>query len=196
MPDFSGQGPGAVKFDQLRKELIETLKHAANIRNLSQGEWIIVTVIGQGRQSGEFYPYFYRDDYEYEDDATRSEDSTSRRRPRRPSRREGGGMMGGTYGGMGGYGGYGSYGGYGGGTAGFGGGMGGYGGGVYYGGTAGFGGGMGGYGGMGGMAGYGEMGFPPAAVLTIRAKKSDVDDFAKDELDFDQFQEMVEIFTY
>jgi hypothetical protein len=57
----------------------------------------------------------------------------------------------------------------------------------------GYGGGMGGF---GGMAGYGEMSLPSAAVLTIRAKKSDVDDFAKDELDFEEFQETVEIFTY
>jgi len=48
--------------------------------------------------------------------------------------------------------------------------------------------------GMGGM--YGEMDFPSTTILTIRAKKTDVSDFARDELDFDQFQEMVEIFTY
>ncbi len=197
LPGFSEQNPGLVKFDQLKKELIETLKHAANIRNLTPDEWVIVTVIGQGRQPGEFYPYSYRDnyeDYEYEDDAARSEASTSRRGSRRPSRREGGGMMGG----MGGYGGgmMGGMGGYGGGMGGFSGsmygGMGGYGGGMY-GGMGGYGGGMGGF---GGMAGYGEMGLPSAAVLTIRAKKADVDDFAKDELDVEEFQDTVEIFTY
>lgn len=196
MPGFSDLGFGLVKFDQLKKELIETLKHAANIRNLTPDEWIIVTVIGQGRQSGEFYQFrtvdpFLYEDYEYEDDAAASEPSTSRRRPRRPSRREGGGMMGGMYGGMGGYGGYGSYGGYGG----YGGGMGGYGGGGYgYGAMGGYGGGMGMGMGVGGM--YGGMGFPTATILTIRAKKSDVSDFARGELDFDQFQETVEIFTY
>ena len=77
---------------------------------------------------------------------------------------------------------------------------GGFGGGVYGGGgfgggmMGGYGGGMGGYGIGGGS--YGEMGPPSATVLTIRAKKSDVDDFARDELDFEEFQEMVEIFTY
>ena len=73
------------------------------------------------------------------------------------------------------------------------GGGGGFGGGVYGGG--GFGGGimMGGY---GGMAGYGEMGPPSATILTIRAKKSDVDGFAKGEFDFEQFQQKVETFTY
>ena len=188
MPGFSGQGPGLVKFDQLKKELIETLKHAANIRNLTPDEWIILTVIGQGRQPGGFYEDYYRSA------APRSRTS----RDRRSSRGEaevgayGGGMVGGMSMGMGGMAGMG---GYGGGMGGYGGGMGGYGGGM-----GGFGGGMmGGFGGgvmMGGMAGYGEMGLPSATVMTIRAKKTDVDDFAKDELDFEQFQETVEIFTY
>lgn len=84
-------------------------------------------------------------------------------------------------GGMGGMGMMGGMGGYGGG---FGGGM--------YGGMGGYGGGMGGF----GIGGYGGMGFSSATILTIRAKKSDVDDFVRDELDFDQFQETVEIFTY
>jgi hypothetical protein len=48
--------------------------------------------------------------------------------------------------------------------------------------------------GMGGM--YGGMGFPSSTILTIRAKKSDVSDFATGELDFEQFQETVEIFNY
>ncbi len=57
---------------------------------------------------------------------------------------------------------------------------------------------MGGYGGgiRGGMRGYGEMSVPSTTVLTIRAKKSDVDAFAKGELDFEQFQQKVQIFMY
>jgi len=43
---------------------------------------------------------------------------------------------------------------------------------------------------------YGEMGPPSATVLTIRAKKSDVDAFAKGELDFEQFQQNIKMFTY
>ena len=170
MPSFSEQEPGLVKFDQLKKEIIETLKHAANIRNITPDEWIIVTVIGHGRQPSEFYEDYYRSA------TTRSRTSRDRRSSRRsrPSRGEaeagayGGGMIGGMSMGMGG-------------MAGMGGmtGMGGYGGGM-----------------MGGMAGYGEMSLPSATVLTIRAKKTDVDDFAKDELDFEEFQETVEIFTY
>ena len=71
---------------------------------------------------------------------------------------------------------------------------GGFGGGVY-GGGGGFGGGSLGGGGFGGGS-YGEMGPPSATILTIRAKKSNVDIFAKGELDFEQFQQKVEIFTY
>jgi len=202
MPGFSGQGPGLVEFDQLKGELIETLKHAANIRNLSPSEWIIITVIGQGRQSDMIYEYeLWKDQM--------SETSG----PRQPSSSKEGGMMGG----MGGYGGgmiggmsmgmggMAGMGGYGGGMGGYGGGgyggMGGYGGGMM-GGMAGYDEMMGGMGRMGGMAGmgmggmYGEMGFPSTTILTIRAKKSDVDDFARDELDFEEFQETVEIFTY
>jgi hypothetical protein len=48
---------------------------------------------------------------------------------------------------------------------------------------------------MGGME-YGETGSASTTVLTIRAKKSDVDDFAKGEIDFEQFQQKVDIFTY
>ena len=84
--------------------------------------------------------------------------------------------------------------------------MGGYGGSVSggYGGGAmggGYGGSMGGrmYSGggmMGGMGGNVETGVLPATVLTIRAKKSDVDTFAKDEIDYQQFQQKVQILMY
>jgi len=210
MSGFSGQGPSLVEFDQLKKELIETLKHAANIRNLTPDEWVIVTVIGQGRQGGVMY--FSNEPLGAA--APRSNYSSSYSASEHSASSEGGGYAASSSsgiagGGMGGYGG-GMMGGYGGGMMGgygdYGGGMGGYGGGMM-GGMGGYGGGMGGYGGgMGGMAGmgmgmgmggmYGEMDFPSTTILTIRAKKTDVSDFARDELDFDQFQEMVEIFTY
>ncbi len=184
MPGFSGQGPGLVKFDQLKKELIETLKHAANIRNLTPDEWIILTVIGQGRQPGEFYEDYYRSA------APMSNYSSSYSASEQSASSEGGGYAASRSSGVAG--GYGGMGGMGGGIGGMSrgrGGMGGFGGGMM--------GGMAGYGEMmGGMAGYGEMSLPSATVMTIRAKKTDVDDFARDELDFDQFQEMVEIFTY
>ena len=41
-----------------------------------------------------------------------------------------------------------------------------------------------------------EIGFSSPMVLTIRVKKSDVDAFAKGELDFDEFRKRVQIFTY
>ncbi|MFH1883291.1 MAG: hypothetical protein ABIL62_11330, partial [Planctomycetota bacterium] len=150
------------KIDQLKTELIKTLKHAANIRNLKPDEWIILTVIGQGRQPGEFHEDYYRSA------APRSRTSGRRR----SSSSEGGGLggFGGSYSAAGGSVSYGA--GYAGSSAG------------------GYGGGM-----MGGMV-YSEMAPPSATVLTIRAKKSDVDDFAKGEFDFEQFQQKVEIFTY
>ena len=68
--------------------------------------------------------------------------------------------------------------------------MGGMGGGVMMGGGMGM--------GMGGMYSedYSGTGSASTTVLTIRAKKSDVDDFAKGEIDFEQFQKKVDIFTY
>ena len=187
MPGFSGQGPGLVKFDQFKKELIETLKHAANIRNITPDEWIIVTVIGQGRQPGEFYEDYYRS-------ATPRSRTSTLRRPRRPSSGAGSsyGGGGGLYGGMGGFGGGYSIsgrtsGGMAGGMMGGMGMSGGMGMGAMYGED---------YGMMGGRGVYGEMGPPSATVMTIRAKKSDVSYFATGEQPFDQFQETVEIFTY
>ncbi|MGB2876582.1 MAG: hypothetical protein WBB97_00915 [Dehalococcoidales bacterium] len=202
MQGFSGQGPGLVEFDPFKRELIETLKHAANIRNLSPDEWIIVTVIGQGRQGGVMY--FSNEPLgaaaprsNYSSSYSESEQSVSSEEggyaASRSSGVAGGGMGGYGRGMMGGMGGYGR------------GMMGGYGGGMM-GGMAGHDEMMGGMGRMGGMAGmgmgmgmggmYGGTGFPSTTILTIRAKKSDVSDFARGELDFDQFQEMVEIFNY
>jgi len=153
-----GSGPSeeynSQMVEELKRDLITTLKHAANIRGVKADEWIILTVIGGGRQSGGVF--------------------TGR-----------GFMMGG----MGGYGGM-MGGGYGvsGGSSGSGGGgmMGGMGGGMM--------GGMGG--GMGAMGGFAETNVSPATVLTIRAKKSDVDAFASGEQDFEQFRQKVQIFTY
>ncbi|MHC4145833.1 MAG: hypothetical protein ACYSWW_13125 [Planctomycetota bacterium] len=153
--------------EELKRDLIATLKHAANVRNVQPNEWVILTVIGGQRQfSMGFGPNFP------------TGVGTSR------SRSSGRGA--GSSGGMGG----------------FGGGMGGFGGG----GSSGFV--VGGYGGMGGMMGagmggmYGGMGTysgtisSASTVLTIRAKKSDVDGFAKEELDFEQFEKKVQIFMY
>jgi hypothetical protein len=146
--------------EELKRDLITTLKHVANIRGVQPDELVILTVIGGGRQAGGF---------------------------------GGRGFMMGGMGGM--YGGTSSGGMMGGG--GMGGGMmgdmgGGIGGGMMGGGM---GGGMMG-GGMSSMGGFVEMGVSPATVLTIRAKKSDVDAFAKGEQDFEQFRQKVQIFTY
>jgi len=149
--------------EELKRDLITTLKHAANIRGVLSDELVILTVIGGGRQSG-----------------------------------GGGFMMGGMGGMMGG--GYGVSGGSSGSSSrGMMGGMS----------SGGMGGGMMG-GGMGGMAGSsmggqafgggvmmgGGMGGSSATVLTIRAKKSDIDDFAEGQQDFEQFRQKVQTFTY
>jgi hypothetical protein len=128
--------------EELKRDLITTLKHAANIRGVQAEELVILTVIGGGRQSRGVYG--------------------------------GGGYM------MGGMGGASVSGG----------------GGMMGGGMSGsMGGGMM-SGGMGGMSSPGEMSVSPATVLTIRAKKSDIDAYAKGELDFEQFNQKVDIFTY
>jgi hypothetical protein len=180
------QESGLLKIEELKTELIKTLKHAANIRNMKPDEWVILTVIGKGRQSGEFYEEYYRSA------APRSRTSTYGRSSSgggggygysapggsvsysrgKSSGGGGGGMVGGMPMGMGGYGG-------------------GYGmeydemGGMEY-----------GDGSMEYGEDYGEMPSPSVTVLTIRTKKSDVDAFAKGELDFEQFQQKVQIFTY
>jgi hypothetical protein len=51
-------------------------------------------------------------------------------------------------------------------------------------------------GGMGSMMGGVAMGSFPSTVLTIRAKKSDVDAFAKGEQTFEQFQQKVTVLLY
>jgi hypothetical protein len=145
--------------EELKRDLITTLKHAANIRGAKPNEWIILTVIGSGRLAGGF---------------------------------GGGGFM---MGGMGGYGGgmgggYSSSYGVSGGSSGY---IGGMGGGMGGGMVGGMGGGMGGF---SDMKVYNETGVAPATVLTIRAKKSDIDAFAKGELDYEQFRQKVQIFTY
>jgi hypothetical protein len=63
--------------------------------------------------------------------------------------------------------------------------------------SGGMGAGMGaGMGGGGSFSGFVTTASSPSTVLTIRAKKSDVDDFARDVSDFEQFQEKVTVLTY
>ncbi len=153
----SGHDYDSQMVEELKKELVEALKHASNIRNIEPDEWVILTVIGGQRQPGMTF---------------------------------GGGMSG--------FGGSARMGGSSGGT--MMGGSGGYGGGGFV---------MGGYGGTGGMVGssmgggmYGGMGtFGPApvsssTVLTIRAKKANVDEFAKGQVNLEEFGKLVQIFTY
>jgi hypothetical protein len=50
-------GPGEMDFNQFRDDLLQTLRHAANIRNIEPNEWVILTVIGQSGEGfqGGFY---------------------------------------------------------------------------------------------------------------------------------------------
>ena len=172
-PD-SARDNGRQMVEELKAELVRTLRHATNIRNIAPDEWVILSVTGTGRQSGSMMMGGWR---MYGGSSTRSEMSSS-------------GRIGGSGGGMGSSGG-GMMGGMGGGS---GGGMG-AGGGMMGGTGGGFGGAMGG-GMYGGMGGYVEMDPGPATVLTIRAKKSDVDAFAKSETDFEQFRQKVQFLMY
>jgi hypothetical protein len=153
--------------EELKAELIRTLKHAANIRNLMPDEWVILSVTGRGPQSGMGMMSGL---------GGFSQSSSSRSRVSSSSSVSGygGGGMGG-YGGSirGGFGGSAMGGGYGSSS------MGGYGGGT-----------------MGGMGRNAETGIPPATIMTIRAKKSDVDAFSEGELDFEQFRQKVQILMY
>jgi hypothetical protein len=148
--------------EELKKELVQALKHASNIRNVKPDEWIILTVIGGQRQFGAGFGGVLP----MGGSMSRSQSST---------------RGGASAGGMGGYSsssGYttSSYGGAGG---------------IMYGGMEGYTGGM-----YGEMAPPNKTAFSSSTVLTIRAKKSDVDDFAKGALDFDQFQKKVTILMY
>jgi len=153
-------GPGGLprqtderSFEQLRQDLLDTLRHAANIRHIEPNEWVLVTV------------------------TSRSEAAAG----------GGGGMMGGfgMAGGMGG-GGYSSSlggGGYGGGAYGGGGG----GGGFVMGSRA-----------PGGRSAIRSLQTSPgsARVLTMQAKKSDIDAFARGGFDVELFRQRVKVFTY
>jgi len=144
--------------EELKKELVEALKHASNIRNIEPDEWVILTVIGGQRQFGMGFG-----------GGLPAGGGMSGFRSSSGSAGSSGGMMGGSYGGgmmSGGYGG---------------GGM-----------IAGMGGMMGG----GVVGGFGTTASSASTVLTIRAKKTSVDDFAKGALDFEQFQKEVKILMY
>ena len=133
------------RVEALKREIVKSLKHAANIRQLQQNEWVVVTVTNGRRSGGNAGGYGFFEYY-----STNTGRSTA-------------------YGGQGGGG---------------------------FGGAAGFGGGGGLGGGAGRGAALGGAGAARATVMTIRAKKPDVDDFAKGKVDFEKFRQKVQIFTY
>ncbi|MEN6425056.1 MAG: hypothetical protein ABFE13_06825 [Phycisphaerales bacterium] len=149
-----GLGAGSqaqqMTFDQFKDELLRSLKHAANLRNIDPNEQIILTVVAQN-------------------EGTAWSGST---------------VSGGSY----------STGGWvAGGSVRASSSVFGYSGGAYSNSRA-----------RGGVAGRSPVGSlppgtgsePSTTVLTMQAKKADVDAFAKGELDFDQFRQRVRAFSY
>ncbi len=146
--------------EELKKELVDALKHASNIRNIEPDEWVILTVIGGQRQFGMGFG-----------GGLPMGGGMSGFRSSSGSGGSSGSMMGGGYG---------------------------YGGGVMSG-VYDSGGMMGGMGGMmsgGVVGGFSTTASSPSTILTIRAKKASVDDFARGTLDFEQFQKEVKILMY
>jgi hypothetical protein len=47
----------AEQIEEVKRELIKSLKHAANIRNLKPDEWVILAVTGASRQPNEVFEY-------------------------------------------------------------------------------------------------------------------------------------------
>ena len=159
----------AAKVEALKSKLIRNLKHAANIRNLKSAEWIVVAVTGSGGQTS---------GVQINVGGGMSTESFGR-----GGRAGGAGARGGRGGRAGGAGVRGGRGGRAGGRGRFGGG-------------GGFGGGDSGGGFGGGFTEGLSTRSTSATVLTVRAKKSDVDDFAKGKLDFEKFQKRVQMLTY
>jgi hypothetical protein len=149
-----GQTPGAT-FERIKETLLQSLKHAANIRNVGPSELIVLTVISQSESSGSPAPASAGGSY---------------------SRGAGGWFEGSVYSTA---------------SSSFG----------PSGGTTQADSGTRSRGSMGGRAGAGRTGpgsAPGAAttVLTIQAKKADIDAFAKGGLSLELFQQRVKTFTY
>ncbi len=158
-------GTDQVSFEQFKEDLVETLKHAANIRNVEPNEWVIVTVVGRSEQGLGVAP------------SGRGIGRTGG---------YGGGMMSG-------YGMAGTYSRSGGSSSGGAGGYGGGGGGFYMRSS--------GYSSASGGASTSRVprvtvAPASATVLTLQAKKADIDAFAKGEIDLEQFRQKVKTFTY
>jgi hypothetical protein len=168
----SARDYGNQMVEELKKELVEALKHASNIRNIEPDEWVILTVIGGQRQ----FDMGFGSGFPMGGGMSGFGGSSGGAAPPGAGGGMGGGYGGGGYGGGSGYV-VGAYGGMGGmmGTGGMGGGMGGM---------------------YGGMEMYGGTTFSSSTVLTIRARKGNVDEFAAGLSDLEQFQQHVQIFTY
>jgi hypothetical protein len=146
---------GQIDFQQFKEDLLKTLRHAANLRNVEPSESVILTIVAHGESGAWPAPasaggsygagggaWFEGSSYStssssfgpaggstYADSRTRSNGSTTGRSAP-------------------------------------------------------------------GRAGPGSVPATPATVLTIQAKKAEIDTFAKGDLSFEQFQQRVKTFTY
>jgi hypothetical protein len=93
---------GGLMVEELKVELVRTLRHATNIRNLTSDEWVILSVTGTGQQSGGMMMGGWE---VYGRSSTRSRTTSSARSGGYGGGGMGMGMGGGMVGGMGGYGG-------------------------------------------------------------------------------------------
>jgi hypothetical protein len=150
----TGQTPGTT-FERIKETLLQSLKHAANIRNVGSDEWVILTVVSQNEPSGAPAPASAGGSY---------------------SNRGGMWFEGGSYSTSSA-----SFGPSGGGT---------------HADSKTYSRGANGSPGRVNRVPSGAASATPMTVLTIQAKKGDIDVFAKGDLNLEQFQQRVKTFTY
>ena len=152
--ELPGQTPGAT-FERLKGDLQQSLKHAANIRNVGSNELVILTVISQHESSGSPAPASAGGSYSrgaggWFEGSSYSTASSSFGPAGGTTHADSGTRSSGSVGGRP----------------------------------------------VSGRTGPGSALGAPDTVLTIQAKKADIDAFAKGDLSFEQFQQQVKTFTY
>ena len=174
--------------DDVKADLIQTLKHASNIRGIDPNEWVIVMVASplQLQSAGGYGMGGYGGSGGYSGDGYGMGGYGG------ASGQSSGGMMGGGMGASGATAGRTGSGASGGMMGGYGRAPGGGGSGSGMMGDTGMGGGMG-MGGFGGSAGPTQS---SPVTITIRAKKADIDHFAEGTIEYEQFKTLVNSFAY
>jgi hypothetical protein len=153
-PGLPGQAPG-VAVERVKETLLQSLKHAANIRNVGPSELIVLTVISQSESSGSPTPAsaggsYSRNGGGWFEGSAYSTASSSFGPSGGATQADSGTRSRGSMGGRG----------------------------------------------AAGRTGPGSAPGAATALLTIQAKKADIDAFAKGDLSLEQFQPRVKTFTY